>query len=65
MFNKDEKLGVIGGKILNKDGKEEKSTGRFLKTFEVFLMALGLDELFGIRSSPNKLKMWILSAEDL
>ncbi|MEK7502231.1 MAG: glycosyltransferase family 2 protein [Patescibacteria group bacterium] len=56
MFNKDEKLGVIGGKILNKDGKEEKSTGRFLKTFEVFLMALGLDELFGIRSSPNKLK---------
>ena len=52
MFNKDEKLGVIGGKILNKDGKEEKSTGRFLKTFEVFLMALGLDELFGIEVLP-------------
>ncbi len=56
MFNKNKTLGVVGGKILKKDGREEKSTGRFLKTLEVFLMALGLDEFFGLRSSPGKLK---------
>ncbi len=56
MFKKDRKLGVIGGRIINKYGNNEESAGRFLKTFEVFLMSLGLDEFFGVRSSPETLK---------
>ncbi|EKD64865.1 MAG: hypothetical protein ACD_50C00280G0003 [uncultured bacterium] len=55
VFDKDEQVGVVGGKILTKEGKEEKSVGKFLGTFEIFLMSLGLDELLGIRYSPNKL----------
>lgn len=51
-FEENKKLGVIGGKIVDKEGKPEKSCGRFLKTFEIFLMTLGLDEVFGVRSSP-------------
>lgn len=56
LFEKDKSIGVIGGKIVGRNGQKEKSAGRFLKTFQVFLMALGLDELFGLRSSPSKLK---------
>src|SRR3989338_3093983 len=56
MFEKDKKLGAIGGKITKKNGEAEKSAGRFLKTLEVFLMSLGLDEFLGIRSSPKNFK---------
>ncbi|OGH18136.1 MAG: hypothetical protein A2868_00955 [Candidatus Levybacteria bacterium RIFCSPHIGHO2_01_FULL_40_15b] len=54
LFEGDDKIGVIGGKILTKDGSSEKSAGRFLKTSEVFLTTLGLDEALGVRFSPNK-----------
>lgn len=54
LFKKDRKIGVAAGRIINTNGKYEKSAGRFLKTFEIFLMSLGLDELFGIRVSPKK-----------
>lgn len=56
MFDKDKKLGVIGGRIINGSGKYEKSAGRFLKTFEILLMSLGLDEIFAVRNSPNNLR---------
>lgn len=55
-FKDDEKLAVVGGKIIDKNGEDEKSAGRFHKTFEVILMSLGLDEMFGVRNSPNKLQ---------
>lgn len=55
-FKEDRKLGVVGGRIVNREGRPEKSCGRFLKTFEILLMSLGLDEVFGVRSSPNKLR---------
>jgi len=51
-FKENKKLGVIGCRIVSKDGRSEKSCGRFLKTFEIFLLTLGLDEVFGVRSSP-------------
>ena len=54
IFESDDKIGVIGGKILTKDGNSEKSAGRFLKTSEVFLTTLGLDEALGVRFSPNQ-----------
>lgn len=54
VFEQDVKVGVVGGKILAKNGVAEKSAGKFLKTSEVLLTALGLDETFGVRFSPNK-----------
>jgi GT2 family glycosyltransferase len=56
LFKNDRNLGVIGGKILNKNGHSEKSAGKFLKTFEIALMSLGIDEALGIRSSPDSFK---------
>lgn len=55
-FKNDEKLAVIGGKIIGKNDKYEKSAGKFLKTFEIMLMSLGLDEVFEVRFSPDKLQ---------
>ena len=54
IFEQDVKVGVVGGKILAKNGVAEKSAGNFLKTLEVLLTALGLDETLGARFSPNK-----------
>lgn len=54
VFEKFEKVGIVGGKLIDKNGKAEKSAGRFFGLFEFFLMTLGLDELFGIRFSPNQ-----------
>ena len=54
IFEQDPKVGVVGGKILNRNIKSEKSAGNFLKTSEVFLTAISLDEVFGVRFSPNK-----------
>lgn len=54
MFENDSKIGIIGGAILTKEGKYEKSAGKFIKTFEVFLLLLGLDETLGVRFSPRK-----------
>ncbi len=56
LFDADGKIGVIGGKIINREGKYEKSAGRFLMPFEVVFMSLGLDELFGVRSSPSNIR---------
>lgn len=54
LFENDIEVGVIGGKILTKEGKSEKSAGRFLRAFEVFITTLGLDEALGVRFSPNR-----------
>ena len=54
IFEQDPKVGVVGVKILNRNLKSEKSAGNFLKTSEVFLTAISLDEVFGVRFSPNK-----------
>lgn len=54
VFEQNPDVGVVGGKIVTKNGSAEKSAGKFLKTSEVFLTALGLDEILGVRLSPNR-----------
>ena len=56
VFEKFGKVGIVGGKLIDKNGRAEKSTGRFFGLFEIFLMSLGLDEAFGLRSSPKEIK---------
>ncbi len=55
IFESHEKVGVVGGKLIGKDGKPEKSAGKFFNFFEVVMIALGLDEKFGLRYSPEKI----------
>ena len=55
VFEKFGNAGVVGGKLTDKNGNAEKSAGRFFGLFEILLMTLGLDEVFGVRFSPNKI----------
>lgn len=55
IFEKKEKAGIIGGKLIDKDGNPEKSAGKFFGLFETLLLVLGLDEAFGVRFSPKNL----------
>ena len=55
VFEKNEKAGVVGGKLTGRDGTAEKSAGRFFNLIETLLMVLGLDEALGVRFSPSKL----------
>jgi hypothetical protein len=50
---KNPKLGIVGGKILDRNGKPEKSAGNFYSLFRTLLFVLGLDRVF-IRFSPKK-----------
>jgi GT2 family glycosyltransferase len=51
---KNENVGVVGGEILNYDGKRELSCGKFYNGFHTFLLSLGLEEFFGVRFAPSK-----------
>jgi len=55
IFDSRDKVGVVGGKLIGKDGEYEKSAGKFFNFFESIMIALGLDEKFGLRYSPEKL----------
>ena len=54
VFEKNEKVGVVGGKLIDYHGKEEKSAGKFFNFFETITLALGLDEKFNLRLSPRE-----------
>lgn len=54
VFEKKEDLGVLGGKILDFKGNTENSAGKFFNLWETIAIILGLDNLLGVRFSPNK-----------
>lgn len=55
LFN-DDKVGIVGGKIVSFSGKEEYSCGRFYNPINVAILAMGLEEKLGSRFSPKKQK---------
>lgn len=56
VFKENPKAAVVGGKLIGRDGKVEKSAGKFFTLIPTILIALGLDEKFGIRFSPEKVE---------
>lgn len=54
VFKKHEKVGIVGGRMMSHSGLPEKSAGKFFNLFETLLIIFGLDEKFGVRSSPEK-----------
>ncbi len=54
VFEKGEKIGIVGGKLVDKNKHAEKSAGKFLGFWASVLTAFGLDEAFGIRFSPDR-----------
>ncbi len=51
---KDEKVGIVGGEIMNWQKEKELSCGKFYKFFSTTLLTLGLEEFFRVRFSPEK-----------
>lgn len=56
VFEENENAGIVGGRLVDKDGKEEKSAGKFFGLFQIILLSLGLDEAMGVRFSPRKIQ---------
>lgn len=56
VFKTYEKAGVVGGKMLDWQGESELSAGKFYTTFNTILLALGLENTFGVRFSPKKIQ---------
>ena len=52
----DEKVGVVGGRIISLDGKKELSCGKFYNPFNTLMLALGLENVIGLRFSPEREK---------
>lgn len=50
----DEKIGVVGGKILNHSGGRELSCGKTYNALNVLLLSAGLEETCGVRFAPDK-----------
>lgn len=56
VFNMHERAGVVGGRILNWQGKDELSAGKFYTFKNTFLLSLGLEEVLRVRFSPKKIQ---------
>lgn len=56
VYERSERIGIVGGKLVNGVGIAEKSAGKFFGFWACVLIALGLDESFGIRFSPNRIR---------
>lgn len=48
----NEKVAVVGGKIIKTDGSREPSAGKFYNLLNIIFWALGIEEKMGIRFSP-------------
>lgn len=56
VFQRNEKIGIVGGKLLDKSGRSEKNAGKFYGFWGSVLLSLGLDETLGVRLSPEKIR---------
>jgi len=55
VLEKEEKTGIVGGKLINTNGDAEKSTGNFYNLINTLFLAFGLEELMEARKSPKSL----------
>lgn len=49
-------VGVVGGKIQNSSGGRELSCGKEYNWFNILLLSMGLEEVFGVRFAPDRRK---------
>ncbi|OGH12452.1 MAG: hypothetical protein A2857_06260 [Candidatus Levybacteria bacterium RIFCSPHIGHO2_01_FULL_36_15] len=54
LMEMDEKIGVLGGQMLDSKGIKELSAGRFYNLMNVFLLAVGFERIANVRFSPEK-----------
>lgn len=56
LFEKDPKIGVVGGKMLRPNGEAENSAGRFYNLFNLFLVLFFGERIGYSRFAPKKLR---------
>ncbi|MDP3987634.1 MAG: glycosyltransferase family 2 protein, partial [Candidatus Levybacteria bacterium] len=63
-LDNNQQVGVLGVKLVNPDGTDQKSAGKFYNLFNVFLMLFGGERLGLLRFSPNNQKSvdWVSGA---
>lgn len=63
-MKKNENIGILGGRLKNADGTNQRSSGKFYTLFYLFLMLLGLERLGIIREMPQEIKKvdWVSGA---
>ena len=55
-LDENEHVGILGGKLLNKDGSPQPSCGKFYNLFNLFLMLMGFERFGILRTSSNKMQ---------
>lgn len=53
-FQTDNKLGVVGLRLVDSKGQDEKTAGKFYNAVTFFLFAIGLENIFSLRFAPKK-----------
>lgn len=56
VFDRNERIGIVGGRLVQTNGDYENSAGRFFGFWGSVLLAFGLDEAVGMRLSPDKIQ---------
>ncbi len=61
-LEKNQKAGILGGKLENRDGSKQLSSGKFYKPWNLFFSLFGLEGF--VRSSPDKISRvdWVSGA---
>jgi len=55
-LDENEYVGILGGKLLNKDGSPQPSCGKFYNLFSLFLMLIGMERFGFLKTSPQKIE---------
>ncbi len=63
-LNENKDIGILGGKLINKDGSKQASCGKFYTPFNLLLMLLGGERFGLLRESPSRIKQvdWVSGA---
>jgi GT2 family glycosyltransferase len=63
-MEKNPKVGILGGKLLNTDGSIQKSAGNFYNLANLFFVLLGGERIGLVRKAPNKIEKvdWVSGA---
>lgn len=63
-ISSDKSIGILGGKLMNNDGSEQLSAGKFYSLKYVLLMLLGFEKMGLFRFSPKDLRPvdWVSGA---
>lgn len=63
-LSENEKIGILGGKLKNKDGSDQPSCGSFYTLGNLILMLLGAERFGLLRESPKNVKRvdWVSGA---